>query len=108
MRAMSKEHRRIGLMGAALIALAALAGYWVGVETTSHPPIYVGDGYVGADRASLRVGDTTYGFRSSVSWTDSSGSFHDDGWPDCLPTLHEVTGVRFAGTVTWVGQAGNS
>jgi len=61
---------------------------------------------VGADQASFQVGDTWYGFESSVSWTDSAGSFHDSGRPECLPMLQEVTRVRFAATTTWVGQVG--
>jgi hypothetical protein len=41
-----------------------------------------------------------------VSWTDSAGFFHDSGWPDCLPKLQAVTGVRFATLTTWVAQVG--
>jgi hypothetical protein len=92
---------------ALLIAVAAFgAGYWIGGDRLGHAPVYTGDGYVGADQASLQVGDTWYGFESSVSWTDSAGSFHDSGWPDCLPKLQAVTGVRFAALTTWVAQVG--
>jgi hypothetical protein len=105
---MTKKRRTWALAGV-LIAVAALgAGYLIGADAGAHPPVYTASGYVGADQASFLVGDTTYGFRSSVSWTDSVGSFHDSGWPQCLAKLKEVAGVRFAATTIWVGQVGIS
>lgn len=41
-------------------------------------------------------------------WTDSTGSLHDQGWPDCLPRLTEAKGVRIAAAVLWVGGSGVS
>jgi hypothetical protein len=90
--------------GAAVIlalVVAFAAGSWIGGERALHLPIYTADGYVGADQASFLVGDMTYGFESSVAWTDSTGAEHEGGWPDCLPKLHEVKGVRFSGAVLW-------
>ena len=71
-----------------------------------HLPIYTADGYVGADQASFQVGDMWYGFESSVEWTDSTGAEHDGGWPECLPKLQEVRGVRFSGAVLWHDTSG--
>jgi hypothetical protein len=92
----------------ALLALAVVfaAGYWLGGERALHLPIYTGDGYVGANQASFPVGDTTYGFESSVAWTDKTGAEHDSGWPECLPQLHDVKGVRFSGAILWHGDSG--
>jgi hypothetical protein len=106
---MTTRQRSLGALGAVLIVIAAFgAGYRIGGDSATHPPVYTADGHVGADQASFQVGGTTYGFVSSVSWTDSAGSFHDSGWPGCLPKLQLVTGVRFAAATVWVGQAGVS
>ena len=89
----------------ALLALAVAfgAGYWIGGARAMHLPTYTADGYVGADQASFHVGNAWYGFESSVAWTDRTGAVHDSGWPDCLPKLQEVKGVRFSGAVLWQG-----
>jgi hypothetical protein len=94
----------------ALLAVVLVfgAGYWVGGERALHLPTYIGDGYVGADQASFQVGDTWYGFESSVAWTDGSGAEHSEGWPACLPKLHDVKHVRFAGAVMWHGGSGEA
>ena len=106
---MTTKHRITAGLAALLVAVAVFgAGYLAGGTAATHPTVYVGDGYVGADQATFQVGDTSYGFNSSVSWTDSAGSFHDRGWPACLPKVHEVKGVHFAGAVIWAGGVGLS
>ena len=104
---MTAKQRTLAVLAIVFVTLTAFGvGYAVGGNNATHPPVFVADGHVGADQASFQVGDTWYGFDSSVSWTDSAGSFHDSGWPECLPMLQEVTRVRFAATTTWVGQVG--
>ncbi len=103
---MSSRQQLIGVVVVAAVVAAFGAGYLVGGGVAAHPPVYVADGYVGADQASFEVGDTTYGFESTVSWTDSAGAFHDGGWPDCLPKLQQVKGVRFAASTVWFGNVG--
>jgi len=88
------------------LALVFGAGHWIGGQQALHPPIYTADGYVGADQASFLVGDTWYGFESSVAWTDEAGAEHLGGWPDCLPKLKEVKHVRFSAAVLWHGTTG--
>ena len=106
---MSTPWRRTTMLGIALIIAAALgAGYVIGALNGSHQQVFVGSGYVGDDVASLQAGDTWYGLRSSVSWTDSNGAFHANGWPDCLPHLEQVVGIRFAGETRWVGDVGTA
>lgn len=90
------------------VAVAFGAGYWIGGQRALHLPTYTADGYVGADQASFQVGDTWYGFESSVAWTDRTGAVHDGGWPECLPKLREVKGVRFSGAVLWHGDSGTA
>ena len=102
----SSRQQLLGLVVAVVVVAAFGAGYLIGGGAAAHPPVYTGDGYVGADQASFEVGDTTYGFESTVNWTDSGGAFHDGGWPDCLPKLQQVTGVRFAASTVWVGNVG--
>ena len=105
------EVARYGLtaLAAALLAAAAFgAGLFVAGDHSLHPSIYTADGYVGGDQASFQVGDAWYGFESTVSWTDRDGSFHEDGWPECLPKVQEVKGVRIAASVIWVDGIGTS
>jgi len=87
------------------LAVAFGAGYWIGGERALHLPTYTADGYVGADQASFLYRGVTYGFESSVAWTDRTGAVHDTGWPDCLSKLKEVKGVRFSGAVLWQGDS---
>src|SRR5664280_445512 len=85
------------LVVAVVVASAFGAGYKVGSDDSMHEAIYTADCYTGAATvASCQVGDVTYGFRSAVNWTDSGDVGHSDSWPDCLPPLQEVKGVRFA------------
>lgn len=104
---MTTKQRITAALVVLLIAVATFGvGYRMGGDSAIHPTVYTADGYVGADVASFEVGDMYYGFRSSVSWTDSAGSFHDSGWPECLPKIQTVKGVRFAGTTLWAGNVG--
>ena len=106
---MTTRQGALGLLGALIVAGAAFGlGARVGADAATHPAVLVGDGYVGADEASFQVGDTVYGFRSAVNWTDSAGSFHDQGWPDCLPKLQAVRGVRFVAQTVWLGTVGTT
>ncbi len=104
---MTMKHGIMAGLAALVVAVAMFgAGFLAGGNAATHPTVYVGDGYVGADVATFQVGDTAYGFRSSVNWTDSAGSFHDGGWPACLPKVQAVTGVRFERTTVWAGNIG--
>ena len=104
---MTTKRSIVGALAALVVAIAMFgAGFLVGANAASHPAVLIGDGYVGADQATFQVGDTSYGFNSSVSWTDSAGSFHDRGWPECLPRIQSVTGVRFEVTTFWAGNVG--
>ena len=106
---MTTNRRALGAFVVILIVLAAFgAGYRIATVNAERPSVYTGIGYVGEDQATFEAGDTSYGFRSAVSWTDGSGSFHAGGWPECLPKLQAVTGVRFAATTIWVDQIGFS
>ena len=106
---MTTKQRSAGIVVIAMVAILAFgAGLRAGSDRAG-PQILTGDGYVGDAVATFWVGDDAYGFRSSVPWTDGSGSRHDGGWPDCLAKLHDIHGVRFAGlvvsgflTVVWV------
>ena len=106
---MSPKQRTLTLVAGLLVIVAVFgSGYAAGQYGATHPKVSVGDGYVGADVATFTVGDTSYGFRSSVSWTDQAGSWHDSGWPACLPKLQTVTGVHFVGETVWAGNVGQA
>jgi hypothetical protein len=99
----------LAVVAAVLITVAAFgAGFAFGNNAASHPTVLTGDGYVGADQASLEASGRWYGFRSSVRWTDGSGAYHEAGWPACLPRLQSVTGIRFAGATLWAGNVGSA
>src|ERR1035437_10411784 len=94
---------------AVVLGIAGFAvGYQAGGGGAIHVPIYTADGFTTADQAAFQVGNITYGFETTVRWTDSAGSLHSNGWPDCLPRLAPVKGVRFAAAVLWVGDTGQS
>ena len=102
---LSMRRRPILFLGGVLAVALVFGAGWV-ARGLAGPRIFVGSGYVGEAVATLFVGEDGYGFRSSVNWTDSRGSFHDGGWPDCLPHLQEVSGIRFAGETQWIGGVG--
>ncbi len=72
----------------ALVA-AAVIGFIVGSDRNRFDNL-TGTAIVGNHVASIRADDTYYGVRVSVAWFDTSGSFHEDGWPDCLTSGSEV------------------
>ena len=98
----------LALAAVLAIVLSFAVGYSVRNAGRQDLTIYTASGYVGADQASFTVGDTTFGFESSVPWTDQAGSEHPDGWPACLPKLQAVSGVRFGGAVVWHGDSGEA
>jgi hypothetical protein len=75
------------------VAAAAAIGFVVGSHR-SHVNNVTGTANVGNHVASIRSGDLYYGVRDSVAWFDASGSFHEDGWPDCLTPESQVN-VQF-------------
>ncbi len=106
---MNLRQRTFAVVGGMLLVIAvSVGGYAAGEYNATHPSVLIGDGYVGADQATLQAGDASYGFRSSVRWTDETGSQHDSGWPTCLPRLQAVTGVRFVGATVWAGNIGQA
>ena len=92
----------------AAVALAFGGGWWLGHgDGKLHVPVMYGDGYVGIHVVSLFVGDTAYGAKGSIRWTDSAGTLHaDETWPACLPDTTEVKHVRFAGATLYFGDDG--
>lgn len=82
---------------ALVVALLLGTGYAAG-QAGSGAEWREGSAYVGEDQASIVVDDWEYGISQSVAWIDSSGSHHEDGWPDCLdvPAATTVEHVRFA------------
>jgi hypothetical protein len=95
-------------LAAALVAAAFFVGLQLGAAGAIgfHPPTMTGDATPGEKVVSIEVGGTTYGASQSVSWTDASGSLHEDGWPDCLAAGVEARGLRFTGAMVWHGSSG--
>jgi hypothetical protein len=89
---------------AALVAIAAVVGFGIGVGVGAGPrmseikvfrdvPAYSGDTQVSAS-----IDGVTYGISSGVSWVDASGSWHEGGWPACVPPRSQVR-MTFGGAV---------
>jgi hypothetical protein len=73
----------------ATVVVAALVGFAAGSHRSPVDTL-TGTAMVGDHVASIRSGDSYYGIRDSVAWFDGSGSFHEDGWPDCLAVGGQV------------------
>jgi hypothetical protein len=79
---------------AVALVLGAGLGYLVASNRSSVEEL-TGRAGVGDHVASIQVGDRFYGVSESVAWIDASGSYHDDGWPDCLGPAGNTSTVRF-------------
>jgi hypothetical protein len=82
------------LVGAVLVA--GVLGFVAGSHRNG-AALMTGTANVGDHVASIKSGDQFYGVRDSVAWFDSSGSFHEDGWPACLGQAGGQVNVRFGG-----------
>lgn len=91
---------------AILIALAGAVGYVIGVGAGAGPRI--GEtkvfrdavAYSGDAQISALVDGITYGVASEVAWVDATGSWHERGWPACVPARSEVR-ITFGGALVW-------
>lgn len=81
------------VVGALLIALGVGGGYLLG----THRPdatVLTGTFYTGYREASAQVDGFWYGIVANVSeWEDAAGTWHQDGWPNCLNRVgyHTIT-----------------
>jgi hypothetical protein len=83
---------------AVTVAVAFVLGGGLGYAMASNQSSVeelAGRASVGSHVASIQVGDRFYGVSESVAWIDASGSYHDDGWPDCLGPAGTTSTVRF-------------
>jgi hypothetical protein len=80
------------LVGALL--LSGLAGFVIGSQRSDVAELE-GRAHVGDHMASIDSDGWFYGVSDSVAWIDASGSFHEDGWPDCLGSPGTRPSVRF-------------
>ena len=77
--------------------VGAAAGYAVSAHR-SNVTVLTGTFYVGDREASAQVNGWVYGIADGVGWLDSSNSWHDTGWPDCLGPVGASKTVRFGYT----------
>jgi len=82
------------LGGAAILLLAVGLGYSLGA-TRNHVMQLTGTASVGRTVASIEARGSYYGVSESIAWIDATGSFHDDGWPECFGGAGSTTTVRF-------------
>lgn len=81
------------VVGALLISLGVGGGYLLGTRR-SDVTVLAGTFYSGAKEAGGQVDGWWYGIKASVpEWEDATGTWHQDGWPDCLNRVgyHRIT-----------------
>jgi hypothetical protein len=88
----SRRKSAWALVGALL--LAGLAGFVLGSGRSDVAELE-GRASVGDHVVTIESGGWFYGLSESVAWIDTSGSFHEDGWPDCLGSAGTRPHVRF-------------
>ena len=99
----SGRNRAWVFVGALL--LAGLGGFLMGSERSDVMELE-GRAGVGERVATIESGGWSYGLSQSVAWIDASGSFHEDGWPDCLGSAGNTTNVRFGAVEVKVDSVG--
>ena len=80
----------------AVIVVALAVGFFIGSWRSG---VHIETGRAdstGSGGGSISTDGWTYGFSADGAWTDATGSWHDQGLPDCLPPLSSVEGVKFA------------
>jgi len=84
--------------------LAATAGYVAGGGRSS-VSVLTGNAYSGIGQVSAEAPDgVVYAIPVDwIWWTDSSGSLHENGRPECLPAVGKSGPVKFA-AVQWTAQ----
>ena len=76
--------RTFAVASAGIAVLAAPVGYWLG--SSRHDAFEtVGTAHSTEAQIGLEGDDWSYNIPLDVQWTDASGSWHDDGRPECLP-----------------------
>jgi hypothetical protein len=86
----------------ALTAAAAAVSLTAGVVVARAQPsvaIRVADGYASPAQAGVSTKGWSYDVPLDVQWRDATGSWHENGRPDCIPTHGAIHHLRFA-TVT--------
>jgi len=81
-----------------IVAVSGVVGYALGIDgpRTRH---LQGRASVGDGTATIRSEGMLYDVPRSVAWIDATGSFHEDGWPECLGSSGTTTGdLRFGVT----------
>jgi hypothetical protein len=84
--------RSWALVGAVL--LGGLAGFLIGSDRSGVAELE-GRAAVGDHVATIESGGWSYGLSQSVAWIDASGTFHEDGWPECLGSAGTRPNIRF-------------
>ena len=85
--------------------LAATAGYAAAGGSRSGVSVLTGNAHSGIGQVSAEAPDgVVYAIPvDSVWWTDSKGSLHDNGRPECLPPVGKSGLVKFA-AVQWTAE----
>ena len=93
------RHLRAVVLTALLMAagVGGAAGYAVAAHS-SDVAVLTGSFSVGHHEASAHVNGWVYGISDEVGWLDSSNSWHESGWPDCLGSIGATKTARFGYT----------
>jgi hypothetical protein len=94
------------LIALALVGIAAFVGYGLGFQAGAGPRMSELKVFrdvaaqSGDTQVSAIVDGVTYGVIGDVPWIDGSGSYHDHGWPACVPQRTQ-TRITFGGALIY-------
>jgi hypothetical protein len=94
----------VALVALCLIVVAFGVGEGHGRRTT----VLTGVAYTGLNEATVTVAGWSYGISGTgITWYDSQGTLHDNGWPSCLRGIGRRVPITF-GAVPVTGPGGDS
>ena len=103
----TRKNAAIAAVAALVVVIVGYAAYLAGERRgAEHLTVRTGRAFVGDRQATITVGGWNYAVNGSVAWLDSSGSFHESGWPACLGPIGSTIKVRFGEIATPGPEAG--
>ena len=90
--------RRLTLLGAVLAVatgVVGVGGYVLGIRRAG-VTVLSGTAQMGDREVMITLDGWSYGFEVTVpEWQDSSGTWHDSDWPNCLDSVGSTRRIQF-------------
>jgi hypothetical protein len=90
----------IGVAAAAFVGFGMAIGVGAGPRMSETKVFRDVPANAGDSQVSATVDGVTYGVSGDVPWVDASGSWHEQGWPACVPPRSQPR-VTFGGAVVF-------